>query len=138
MARSDGSSESKPPMSGMPRSCGWPPTAGSVPPRRISSTPSRLRTSTIRSTSPSTRTGGWWTYTPTRASVALLWRSEMISSGCWPTADAGSLTVSWSNPSLALPATRRSVWRPSDSSEPTARPSSSRKRTLTPYGCPLS
>lgn len=83
-------------MTGMPGSCGWPLTAGSVHPRKISSTPLRPRTSIIRSTSPSMRNGGWWTSTPTRASPAPLWRSGRISSGCWPTAGTGSLTEFWS------------------------------------------
>lgn len=45
-------------------------------------------------------------------------------------------TAFWSSPSPASPATRRSVWRLSGSSEPTARPSSSRKKTSTPHGYP--
>ena len=138
MARSDGSSGSRPPVRGMHRSCGWQLTAGSAHPRRINSIPSQRRTSTIHSTSWNMRTGGWWTSTPTRASPAPRWRNGRISNGCWTTAAADSLTVFWSSPSPALPATRRSVWRPFGSSEPTARPSSSRKKTSIRHGYPQS
>ena len=113
-------------------------TAGSAHPRRISSTPLRPRTSTIRSISLSMRTGGWWTSTPMRASPAPLWRSGRISSGCWLTANADSSTAFWSSPSPASPATRRSAWRPSGSSAPTEQLSSSRKKTSIRRGCPRS